>query len=400
MKTHISKTPMMKLAAVVLLGALCIVFTGCFYMPGLRGGSAKAGISVNRSLLPANVSSVALIVGGPGMETITAQYPVGTTTATLTVPSGAARTFTILANTPSVTFGDNVTADLAPNETKVVDLTPTLTASQIIVPDYLNNQIVQVSDMKGTGWTTLIDDVNGLYPYDVDFDAQGRIYIADPNRGILWTEDITGPFSPLTGVYSPYNIYSIAMDRVRGLLYYVYSSEGCQLRRIQVTSGLDELVDLGSQGVYLNNVQGIAVDSDGFVYIANNSPGEVLKINPNPDPLYPTLMQSYSSTLSYPYDVLVNGNYIYVSDPGDIKIVRLTKDLTLVDSFSGPASDPLGGPERFVAILNKPITVIDEGGSGGDRIVSFNDMTGAGWRTYGSTGSGEGQFEFYNSMAY
>jgi hypothetical protein len=57
-----------------------------------------------------------------------------------------------------------------------------------------------------------------------------------------------------------------------------------------------------------------------------------------------------------------------------------------------------------VAILNKPITVIDEAagsGPGRDRIVSFNDMTGAGWTAYGSTatvGAGPppaGQFTFY-----
>ena len=65
------------------------------------------------------------------------------------------------------------------------------------------------------------------------------------------------------------------------------------------------------------------------------------------------------------------------------------------------ASQKFLGPERFVAILNKPITVIDEDSSvGGDKLVSFNDMSGAGWKTYGSAGIGQDQFNFFNGYTY
>ncbi len=139
--------------------------------------------------------------------------------------------------------------------------------------------------------------------------------------------------------------------------------------------------------------QGIAADSDGFIYMARTSPSvAVLKI----DPRVPGIVKTYVGSLINPWDVLVNGDYVYVSDYTGKQIVRLTRNLDFVDSFSGPASDPFLGPERFVAILNKPITVIDEGGSGGpDRLVSFNDMTGAGWTPYGSHGGGPGQFVFF-----
>jgi hypothetical protein len=96
---------------------------------------------------------------------------------------------------------------------------------------------------------------------------------------------------------------------------------------------------------------------------------------------------------------MVNGDFVYVSDKGALKILQLDKNLNLVDFFSGPKDDPFVGPEQFVAVLNKPITLIDES-STVDRLVSFGDMTGAGWTTYGSTGSSRsgatGVFQFYS----
>jgi hypothetical protein len=354
-----------------------------------------------------------LIVGGPGMDTITTQYPVGTTSATLSVPSGVARTFTLLANTPSVTMEGDATVDLAPDETKDIVLTPTLFASQIIVPDFANSRIVQISDMHGAGWTTVSGSVAPISPYDVDFDEQGRVYVANYNSspGIIRINDITDKsLTALTGVTST-SVRSIAMDRTHGLLYY---TDGSSLWRIQVTPtlGAEELINLASQNVSMSTVQGIAVDSDGFVYIANNRlsnpPSTILKIDPNPA-ASPSIVTSYSDTgtLVFPYDILVNGDYIYVSDPAAPKIVRLTKDLNFVDSFSGPGSDPFLGPERFVAILNKKITVIDQPHDSNSfslttnaRLVSFGDMTGAGWTTYGSYGAAQDQFKFYNSYGY
>ena len=113
------------------------------------------------------------------------------------------------------------------------------------------------------------------------------------------------------------------------------------------------------------------------------------------DPKSPVEVARYKGSLSIPWDVMVNGDFVYVSDKGALKILRLDRNLSLVDSFGGPQSDPFVGPEQFVAVLNKPITLIDENSST-DRLVTFNDMTGAGWTEYGSTGSGVGFFQFYS----
>jgi len=375
-----------KLAAAVILGAASLLFMSCFYMPGVSGAKARVGLVLPRSIA-GNTSSIVLVVGGPGMGTITAQYSYGTTSATLSVPSGAARTFTVLANTPSVTFRDDVTVDLAPDETKEIDLTPTLFASQIIIPDNGNSRIVQIADMSGTGSTTL----PASFPYDVDFDDQGRIYVAT-SSGISQMDDITGANStPLT--ITPTSVQSIAMDRAHGLLYYVgYDANGSyNLWRMQVTPKLGAETPIIMGSAYS---QGIAVDSDGFVYMAANTPA-VLKIDPNT----PKVVASYSGNFMDPWDVLVNGDFIYVSDYTAKQIVRLTKNLDFVDSISGHGSDSFLGPERFVAILNKPITVIDEANfAQGNRLVSFGDMTGAGWTTYEpQISAGVDAFQFFTN---
>ena len=407
MKAHIWITSSVKLAAVVLLGAASLSFTSCFYVPGVSGGNAWAGLVLPRSLV-ANPISLALIVGGPGMESIYASYTTIPPSISIEVPSGLARTFTVLLNSPSATLQGVATVDLQPGETKDINLILTAAGTQIVVPDNYTSRLVQIADMSGTGWYDPPPTIDS--PYDVDFDDQGRIYVAYANYlggpGILRMNDITDT-SPttLTGV-SGSSMRSIAMDRLRGLLYY---TDGGILWRIDPTVGTEEIVQLNTipvppeGSVYMSYVTGIAVDSDGFVYVANSSSSypaaTILKINPNPASS-PTLVASSSHTFSNPWDVLVNGDYIYVSDPAAStpQIVRLDKDLKFVDSITGHGADSFLGPERFVAILNKPITVIDEPSSGGvNRLISFNDMTGAGWATYGTgSGSGTGQFMFFN----
>ena len=74
------------------------------------------------------------------------------------------------------------------------------------------------------------------------------------------------------------------------------------------------------------------------------------------------------------------------------------ENLHFIDSFGGPHSYPLYGPETFVAAINRKFTLIDEK-SGTDRLVSFDDMTGTNWATYGSHGGSgtPGFFDFYSA---
>jgi len=376
-----------------LVAAFLIFVTGCYMMPGSGNGTAKVAIGVKG--IPPNLTSVALVVTAPGMATISTTASVTAGSITVSVPAGPARTFTLLLNNPSATLEGVATVDLQPGETTTINVTPTLGATQIVVPDEFASRLDQISDMTGTGWTTLAPASSA---YAVAFDSLGRLYVAS-GAGVYKMNDISGPFPTsaiATAQASP--ITAMAMDLTRGLLYFI---DGVNLYSIQVTPslGAQSLLSPLSSILAVPSSDGLAVDSEGFLYLTGFSLASgiasIVKVNPGTL----AIAASLSSGLSNPWDVMVKDNYVYVSDYGAKKIVRLTTSLQPVDSFPGPTSDPFVGPKRFLAILNKPITVIDDSGSSTRRLASFNDMAGDGWTTYGSYASppGVGQFQFYES---
>lgn len=383
-----------RLSLVCAAAAVSMVITGCYMMPGSGNGTAKVAVAVGAKGIPANLTSVALVVTAPGMATISTTASVTAGSITVSVPAGPARTFTLLLNGPSATLEGVATVDLQPGETTTVNVTPTLGATQIVVPDYSAGRVVQISDMTGTGWTTL----SASLPYAVAFDSLGRLYVAS-SLSIYQMNDISGPFSTTLPISVQGTITAMAMDLNRGLLYYV---DGTNLYGIQVTPSLGSPSILSAlSSLIAVPPTGLAVDSSGFLYLTGFSAASgirsLVKVNPS---TFATVA-TYSS-FTDPWDVMVKDNYVYVSDLGAKTIVRLTTNLQPVDSFPGPTSDRFVGPKRFLAILNKPITVIDDSGSSTRRIVSFNDMAGGGWTTYGSYPGlfitpGVGQFQFYES---
>jgi len=213
---------------------LVLALAGCYYTPSAASGSARASLALAKQL-PANVASIVLVVSGPGLKTVAQTVPVADTSVTLEVPAGVARTFTLLVNTVSVSFKGEATVDLLPGETREIVLEPVLFDTQIIVPDYLNYRIVQISDMQGTGWLQLIGSgIAGIglldirfRPYDVDFDDQGRIYIANYIGGsgmgdncVIRIDDISGTNGlKFSEPEYDYGIVALTVDRARPIFY-------------------------------------------------------------------------------------------------------------------------------------------------------------------------------------
>ncbi len=213
--------------AAIVAAALVAFITGCYYMPGSGGGIARVAVGVKA--VPPSLVSAALIVTAPGMTTISASSTGAGGSLTVSVPAGSARTFTLLLNSASATLQGVATVDLQPGENTTITLSPTLSATQIVIPDFYNGQIVQISDMTGAGLTKIsagnLPGISTFSPYAVDFDNQGRIYIANntvnTTEGLIRIDDINHP-SSLTVVDGPYSagINSLAIDRTNGLIYY------------------------------------------------------------------------------------------------------------------------------------------------------------------------------------
>ena len=397
-----------KLSLTAVAAALAILVTGCYYMPGANGGTAKVAVGVKG--VPVNLVSAALVVTAPGMAPITATAALTSNSITVSVPAGPARTFTLLLNGPSATLQGVATVDLQAGESTTINVTPTLGATQIVVPDLLNNRVVQISDMNGTGWTAIAgaaglpSGVNptgaSITPYALDFDSLGRIYIASQSAiGLFRIDDISHVSTSAVSVDTLTGVTSVAVDRTNGLIYYGTGSTAINQKAVNNIAGGAASLSLTAENSNIFASAGLASDDQGILYLAVDTlltyTWEIIKYNPMLPSGSRIVATSANNILSSPWGIMVKGPYVYVSDSGAGKIDRFDKNLQYIDSFSGPANSPFTRPETFLATLNQQITVMDEG-SGVDRITSFGDITGAGWTTFGSTGAGTNQFELYS----
>ena len=282
-------------ARAAAIAAACTLLAGissCYYIP--MGYNGTAGVSIGAKDIPVNMVSVALVVTGPDMMPIQLAFPPAAPPIDLDVPAGPARTFTLFLTTPSATLMASETVDLRAGEDREILFTPKLGGTEILIPDAQNNRIVQISNMAGAGWIEKgwIDiGAPGGYdfePWDIDFDDQGRIYIANyggdgPVGGIIRVDDIDH-VSPTGYINVEANggMNTIAVDRANGYIYYTpgYGT----LYRKNINSPTIE-TDTPESFVLNDDMPnfgttGIAVDGQGFVYITNNMSSSVVKYNP------------------------------------------------------------------------------------------------------------------------
>ncbi len=399
----------MKKSAFFLVGAaafLCSLFSACAPLSDSRSNVSldlSAWINAgSRTLLPspANaVESIEISISGPGMATIQASYPPTATMVKLSVPAGPSRTISLSATLLPGTLSaiNKLTAqavtDLVPGPNQVILTTGFET--KIIVPDYMysfgTGAIRQFDTIAGDN--PKINTTAGIRAYDIDFDANGRVFLAgsDSFNSIFSVANIdpgTAPTALSTFATGPENTISIAIDRKNNFLYHVTrSSANPYILYKMVLNATDSVSDLvlGIPGTVVPSAgsTGLAVDDSGMLYLLGSNGGQpsIMKL----DPRTPTATLLATQTLASfsalngltAFDVMTKDGKVYVTAYKDFPptgaIVELSDSLAHLRTYG--TSIPM--PMRFVAILNKKFYIADEVDTADfslDRIVSFDDF--------------------------
>lgn len=393
----------------VLLSVI-IVLSGCIF----SSPEAKLVTPVIRVIgLPdlSSVDSITLTVTGPGMDPVEVSYSELPSVINISVPEGTEREFELTVTTgsgyagPIASYRGTATADVTLDST-VVELTMGIGSTKLVMPDARNARLVQIDDMLGTNWTTLSSsDLTGwaVYyrPWDVDFDSEGRIIVVNngvaTGDAVLWAVD-----SIDSSVYTPLYIgnggfIAVTVDRENRLIYFASTSGqlySCDYFGTNVISTYD------MTGISL--IRGMAV-SNGMLYLAAEDSGDGMPIVSKYDPSNGgSVVKTINTDLISPRDVMVKDGYVYIADYDNTggsnhKIIRLSMDLDSPVELPNSGTHPMLGPQRFIAVLNKEIYFIDDADNytNYDKFVAMDDILGNGWTSYGSEGSGTGQFAFY-----
>jgi hypothetical protein len=392
---------------------------------------------------PAALSSIQVRVTGPDIGAIEQQFaPFGQ--VSLNVPSGSFRQFEVLANVDSgdpgaaLSYRGTAIANLPAGETVSVPVVMSLNETKILVPDYLNSRIV-VMNNPGVGWNTVnsytyLQASHTLYPYDIDYDSRGRIYVANyaaaPEGDILRFDDTTFADSGTLRLHGSIGLSwltSVAVDRSNNRVFY---SNGTQLFQSDLDGGSEKtlpLTDPNSILPAIGQINGMDAGPGGNrLYIAGtdvNYLSTIFIYDPDVSRgrgIHGGIAGAFTSAnLVTPMDVQVRPPYVYVANLngnfGDFirdgyNIFQLQIDSANAlspaahygNSTGGSPTPPFGfhGPRHFVGLRNEYLIVIDEGFGPSDRLVSFGNILGTGWVSYpatgSSSGSGVGQYNFYS----
>ncbi len=372
---------------------------------------------------PATFNTITISVTGPGMAPINANYRAGSL-ITVLVPAGTSRVFDITAVVapadPSAarSFRGTAVANLTAGETVPLPVEMNLNEVRLVLPDHENGRIIQMADIFGADYVVRYSSDIGLgvnftfRPYDIDFDNAGRIYIANYFFGpaedvVIKLENIndTTPLVIDSGVNQ--QVRSLAVDRKNSVLYFATDT-------ILRKSGLDgtdiQTLDISSGVEPITSITGVDVDAEGMLFITGETGAGI----PIPrlfkyDPVNEEVVASTGESLpteTEPWDVTVNGSVIYVANflgnDGEL-ITSYNLSLAFLAGYGeyATATDTnkgmFYGPRRFVATLNRKLTIIDDSDFGDfDKLISMDNIAGTGWQTFPEgNDSGQEYFQFY-----
>lgn len=375
---------------------------------------------------PATFSSIRVVVTSSDMDTIDQTFGPAET-ITLTVSGGLLRRFEVTATvdqsdpSAALSFRGITTLDLV-GETVTVPVIMNLHETKIVIPDPAASippytvRLIQINNLAGDiGWiekTASDIGFSGTFqPWDVDFDNQGKIYIANnfPTDGscvVIRLDNINDTSCETIGTGSSNAICAIAVDRFRNYLY--YATNPIHLKRCNLDGTDDRELATIAGAAIIESITGLDVDAAGMLYISGTTIGNAAAVFLY-NPLTETVISYYQTYLNNPSDIMVKSPYIYIANfrgADNYKILQLQLNIAMQMQYTagyGIQADIVNknqgyfyGPRRFVGIRNDVLIVIDDHYDYNlDKLVSMQDMSGTGWATYGDEGKSTGQFQFF-----
>jgi hypothetical protein len=380
---------------------------------------------------PASLKSIKVLVSGDNFAVIEKNFiPSGS--INLKVPAGKLRLFEVLAyvsdNDPgaAISFMGTAVMDLPAGETVSVPIAMKPYQNKIIVSDRMNHRVVMLDDITGNNWKEYTyTGVGTFLPSDVVVDGLGRIYISndyETNADIIRIDDTDGTdvtrYDPIPFGAGLGNVVRMAIDNQRNRIYFVTPTD--LFMASLDTIGTPMILDTANN--IWSSMQGIDVDKDGMLYILASSGTYITKYNPDSNSI---IYQRSVPELINAQDIYYKDPYLYVSNFGSTtdgyQMLQYRIDgnsLTLVGHFGNRTSriadstainayPMFYGAHNISAIRNDLFVVIDFGEfdtvTGIPRyydwakLVLTSTTLGSGWQTFGSYGTGTGQFKFYST---
>jgi hypothetical protein len=365
------------------------------------GGTAEGARSgsVSGANTPLNiagyVTSIEITVSGAGINTTTRTYTKWPDRLSVTVEPGKERTIGVRINiSPAsdsavLAFGGEGTIKYisAGQQAKVViQLSPVET--KIVVPDALNQTVAQFNSLPFKPQTFKTFTSGTMQPYDIAFDSAGKIWIADhfsetSNIRIIDIVDSKPTTQNTINMNLGSQSTAIAADYKTK---YMYCAANANISRIVFDLSLP--VEGPKSIPNVSNITGMDVDENGLLYLVATytgkqpAPGKnIIRYNFNTGDFF--IEPLPASAL----DVVIRGDYLYITCSTDYKIQRYNKNTLTLSFENGTFADPptnpgeFNGPKRFLTVDEDRFYIIDEAGTN-DRIVSFTDITNwSGWET-------------------
>jgi DNA-binding beta-propeller fold protein YncE len=284
----------------------------------------------------------------------------------------------------------------------------------IYITDTDNHRIVRINDMTGSGWIAFGTKGSGanqfLSPIGIFVDTAGQIYVTDTgNHRIVRINDMSGTgWTVFEGTAQqkfdqPVGIF------VGGGRIYVTDGVGRVVRMNDMTGagwatyGTPASVIGAPPPGQFGTPYGIFFDA-GRIYIGDAGVNRVARINDFSGAGWvefglPVLVGNLPGQLARPEGIFVDTTgRIYVADAGNHRIARIN-DMSGAGwaTFGSRGNRPgeLGLPSSVFVSSTGRIYIVD---AGNNRIVRINDMSGEGWVALGAQGAAQNQFNLPRSI--